>query len=614
MTPHFHLCFFSLDFEDDTAHDPTNPLSPDRYTGHPGIDHGNIPQATTAAQCPVYIPMVDRKCAPEFVPEDRYPEENVLSSEEDYMSMDHQNRVPRGSDAGDYAALKEDASIPEPLASPQVKFPRGALPKTQSESEAHGLETEQEYAVPFTTHKDRSGSTDEPSLEHSSSSSQNAGTRTLQIPLRLNLQTNTMNSLGTGRSCPPEGILSSSPFGTSPRRRPVPTPRTKKPRPASDGDENFLDIKDNLPRISNSESIFTSARPNGTQKSVYKKVPPPIPIPYHCAKRAPKTTEDRSNEVGLDEIAELSLEGRPDERDDDENEFQLEMQDQPSEADLKSEQPVKNKHYIIVKTPVPIGDSLTLPNSHGQELSSRSQTALGAAHNGYPIQDRVYENAKTLNPSPGSQRDLSPNGEDEFEDTQPIYDIPLNLPMPPEIPPEVLNQPPPSRDKLFGGSLSNQLSVLASWENASGMNDWPLGVEHVNAVNQLPNSAAQFVEPHEPFNPVGPANPNELVDPFTQPDDQVQTSEEGTYGEEIDGGIREIRRICGEELARDWCYAALLQYQGDVEQVVRIVKIQKLSKITGKSEGFCERTLTHCSWDLNRAAEYIFQNFEEEKV
>ena len=416
-----------------------------------------------------------------------------------------------------------------------------------------------------------------------------------------------MNSLGTGRSCPPEGILSSSPFGTSPRRKPVPTPRTKKPRPSSDGDENFLDI-------SNSESIFTPARPDGTQKSVYKKVPPPIPIPYHCAKRAPKTTEDRSNEVGLDEIAELSLEGRPDERGDDENEFQLEMQDQPSEADLKSEQPVKNKHYIIVKTPVPIGDSLTLPNSHGQELSSRSQTALGAAHNGYPIQDRVYENAKTLNPSPGSQRDLSPNGEDEFEDTQPIYDIPLNLPMPPEIPPEVLNQRPPSRDKLFGGSLSNQLSVLASWENVSGMNDWPLGVEHVNAVNQLPNSAAQFVEPHEPFNPVGPANPNELVDPFTQPDDQVQTSEEGTYGEEIDGGIREIRRICGEELARDWCYAALLQYQGDVEQVVRIVKIQKLSKITGKSEVFCERTLTHCSWDLNRAAEYIFQNFENKEV
>ena len=82
MTPHFHLCFFSLDFGDDTADDPTNPLSPDRYTGHPGIDHGNIPQATPAAQHPVYIPMVDRKCAPEFVPEDRYSKESVLSLEE----------------------------------------------------------------------------------------------------------------------------------------------------------------------------------------------------------------------------------------------------------------------------------------------------------------------------------------------------------------------------------------------------------------------------------------------------------------------------------------------------------------------------------------------------
>ena len=32
------------------------------------------------------------------------------------------------------------------------------------------------------------------------------------------------------------------------------------------------------------------------------------------------------------------------------------------------------------------------------------------------------------------------------------------------------------------------------------------------------------------------------------------------------------------------------------------------------TEVFCERTLTHCSWDLNRAAEYIFQNFEDKEV
>ncbi|PFX24039.1 ack-related non-receptor tyrosine kinase-like [Stylophora pistillata] len=596
-----------MDFGDDIARDPTNPLSPDRSSGHPGINHGNMPQATTAKRCPKYISMSGRKLAPECVPEE------TLSLEEDYMSMDHQNRVPQGTNGGEYAMLKEDAR---------------PSPGTHLESEAHGLETEVEYAIPYSTRKDRSGLTVNPSHGLSLSWNQSAGTHTLEIPPRLDPHTNTINTTGASTSFPSERELSSSPFGTTPRKKPVPTPRKKKSQSASDDfsdtnrmdDTNSSDTNDDFPRRSNSESSYTPVTQNGTHESPYKKVPPPVPVPYHCSKRMPKTIEDRSNEVGLGEIAELSLEGRPDVGDEDENEFPLDLQDLRWQADLRSEQPVKNKHYITIKTPVPNGESFTFPNPQGQELCSGPQTAtstvegsLGAAFNDYLTQDHVYENAKTLKPSPGNPRDLSPNGEGNFEDTQPIYDKPLNLPMPPEIPPQVLNQPPPSPNDLFGGP-NHQPPVFAGWENAPGTNDWPYGVEHMNAVNQPPILTAQFDESHEPFNPVGPANPVQPVDPATQPDDQVQTAEEGTYGEESDGRIREIRQVCGEELARDWCYAALLQYQGDVEQVVRMAKTQKLSKITGKSEGFCERTLTHCSWNLNRAAEYIIENFENKEV
>lgn len=630
---------------DDLKGDPTNPLNPGRYPGHPGIDHGQIPQATTrdqAAAGPVgYVSM---RPPPEYV--DEHVEEDFTSLE-DYTSMDYQTR----DGGGDYAALRDNTRKPEALGFPPTTSPRRMSPRTQSESEVQRMETDAEYAVP--DQNLRKGSRDDSSLGLASNRTPGGTKFPPAVPDRLDLRTNTLNTTRASGSDPSERVLSSSPYGTSPRKRPIPTPRTKKSRPCSDGfvgpNTNGVDNSSNenehFHTRFNSESMARPDKQNAVPESIYKQVPPPIPIPYHYStKRAPEVIGERGQ--FLDEIAELSLEGHPEVEDGNDNEFPVELQDQPSQADSASEQPVRNKHYIIVKSPIPNGEkmpSFTFQDSHGQEMSSKSQTpappveqtpvAVNNSHPSQLIQERIYENAEAMKSSPDDLLDLSPDDGENLDDNQPIYDQPLNLPMPPEIPPEILNQPPPSPSKLFGGTMGrdvgtsnqppivgswDQPPIVGSWDNAQA---WAFGAEPFNAANEPVNLATQPVDPVQPASPVQPVNlvhPVNLaaqpVNPAAQPVDPVQPPDERGYGEEIDGGIREIRRICGEELARDWCYAALLQYQGDVEQVVKIVKTQKLAKITAKSEEFCERTLSHCSWDLNRAAGYILENFEDQDV
>ena len=258
---------------------------------------------------------------------------------------------------------------------------------------------------------------------------------------------------------------------------------------------------------------------------------------------------------------------------------------------------------------------------------------------------------------------------------RPVYDKPLSLAMYPDIPSEVLNQPPPRSEDLFGGTLPSALPYstvpLFDLHGGLGTSHQPLveglrsnpsmaavnpAVDHVyqdagpanhafNLINPLFNLINPTVNPAaRPFdaavNPVNldaepvfqafsPPNPvinhgNSAINPANQaskPDNPavkpvnpgaylgnlVSVGNEGSYGEEI-------QQVCGKDIACDCCYAALLQCQGDVEQVVHMVKAQKLAKITGKSEQFCTRTLTHCSWDLNRAAVYILDHYEDKDV
>ena len=266
---------------------------------------------------------------------------------------------------------------------------------------------------------------------------------------------------------------------------------------------------------------------------------------------------------------------------------------------------------------------------------------------------------------------------------KPVYSKPLSLPMYPDIPEEVINQPPPPPNELFGGTAlrpnvqSNDVSDLAYstvplFDARGGLvtsRQPPVGDLAFNPLNNKPlssttakpadpavkpiyehiwpdvdpvNPRSSFVNPnfdfHNPeYNPdISTTNlPNPTIHPSfklvnqdlkpvnvavqpahpdAKPANLDGASNGRSYGDEIDAGIQKIQEVCGMDVSRDWCYAALLQYQGDVEHVVHILKAQTLVKITGKTEQFCTRTLSHCNWDLNRAAVYIIENYEDENV
>ena len=363
----------------------------------------------------------------------------------------------------------------------------------------------------------------------------------------------------------------------------------------------------NLPTRSNSQSISNTA-PQSEVGAPDKKVPPPIPSPYRPAKRFPEEQEPGK-------IVPVSSEIRSEDQTGDTKQLSVEVEEQPSPADPSSVQPRKNKHYIILRPPIPNGQGSgkngPSQDSHGQEMSSQSQAPVppaehppGVSNNSdssQVIEDRHYVNADEIKRLSADLIDLFSNPEDGAAIDDPIYDKPINLPPPPDIPEDIVNQPPPLPIKLFGGTLGRDLDT--SFQPLAG--DW------------VSNPAFQSVHPvTQPDNPVTePVNPvPQPVYPAPQAVTPSGGNNEGAYGEEIDDGIREILQICGEEVSRDWCYAALLQYQGDIGQVVQVLKTQKLSKITGKTEQFCERTLKHSGWDLDRAAVYILENFADKDV
>ncbi|XP_078374560.1 uncharacterized protein LOC144658102 isoform X2 [Oculina patagonica] len=638
-----------LDFGDDTTDDPTNPLNPKRYAGNPATDPQQIPQGATENQA--YERLVARgptgnlgneqlvpqgatghqaniQLAPQRTTGNQANEQletqgdtgnqviaqnaaymsmgygpAVGAEDQDmsleYMSMDHQHRDAAAND-GDYATLKN-------MVGPGPDHQR--LPRTQSESDVAGLETEPEYAVPYQHRKD---SKDDSSLGLGSKGTPGSNKPLSDVPSkkyppdipeRLDLQENKLIATGGGGSS-----------ATTPRKRkPIPTPRKPRPYSAESLDRKTDSGKELPPgngafqTRSNSESIPNLGSQSVAGASTDKKDSPPIPLPYQPAKRV----------LELSKSAPVKSRMHPEERNRDNNQPLVEVPDQTSRADLTSELPRNNKHYIIVKSPIPNGKRkvFAFQDPNGQEITSEFQAPLppveqqqGVTNNSDSsqlIEDRLYENADEVKRLSVDLIDLSVNPEEGEAISEPIYDKPINLPEPPYIPPDVLNQPPPLPEKLFGGTLGRDLDT--SYQPPVGaVGGWaPRPVDPVSA-----NPAFQPVNPVS--QPVDPAP--QPVDPAIQDVNPGGAASEGAYGEEIDAGIREIRKICGEEVPRDWCYAALLQYQGDIEQVVHIIKAQRLSKITGKSEPFCERTLKHCNWDMDRAAVYIFENFEDKDV
>lgn len=508
-----------------------------------------------------------------------------------YTSMNYQQCNP-AADEADYATLKE-VKGPQHFMQRQVNA-RAA--RTQSESDAVGMESDPDYAVPYQHGK---GYKDDNSVGHGLQETPGGNTPRGKSPPNIPDRTDRQKHTGIS-SVTAESVLSTSApvcsgFVTTPRKptkRPVPTPRRNiNFRPVSDGS---LDTKPVIGRESppanghfqarcNSEAAKSLGTGDVVGASTDNKVPPPIPLPYQS------TTPAVHSEMHF-KVQSV-----------DDEELPVGLEDQTTAP----EQPSKKNHYIIIAPPIPNGEGTAQATAsqdlHGQDLSSESQTpavdqVTGATSNNDLFQlneDRHYVNADEVRRLSADFVDLSLEPEAE-----PIYDKPIQLPEPPDIPNEVLNQRPPSPSKLFGGTMRRDLDT--SFQLPPG------GLADNPAFHLLPQPVNP---PEEPVNPV-----DQLVHPSDQPANPGGATNVGAYGDEIDAGIREIRQICGEEVERDWCYAALLQFQGDVNQVVRVIKVQKLSKITGKTEQFCERTLGHNNWDLNRAATYIFDNFQDKVV
>lgn len=582
-----------MDFGDDANSDPTNPLNPDRYTGN---------QATRENQA---LQQEPPDATGNHVIAQNPPEYISMGSDSPYTSMNYQPCNPAANES-DYATLKE-VKGPQHLMLRQVN---ARAPRTQSESDAVGMESDPDYAVPYQHGK---GYKDDNSLGHGLQETPRGNTprgkSPPNIPNRLDLQENAGMTSGATGSVLSSSAPSCSPFATTPRKttkRPVPTPRRNvNPRPVSDGSldtkpvsgRESLPANGHVPAHCNSEAVKSSGTGDVVGASTSNKVPPPIPLPYQPTKGSLKQQELAEN---MPVHSEMHLE----EKSADDEELQVELEDQTTAP----EQPLKKKHYIIIAPPIPNGEGTVQAtpsqDPHGQDLSSESQTpavdrVTGATSNRDSSQlteDRHYVNADEVRSLSADFVDLSLEPEAE-----PIYDKPIQLPEPPDIPNEVLNQPPPSPSKLFGGTIRRDLD--ASFQMPPG------GWVDNPAFHFLDQAPQPGNPPEKPVNPV-----DQLVHPSDQPANPGGATNGGAYGEEIDAGIREIRQICGEEVQRDWCYAALLQFQGDVSQVVRVIKVQKLFKLTGKTEQFCERTLCHCNWDLDRAAAYIFDNFQDKDV
>ena len=584
-----------LDLRDDANSDPTNPLSPTRYTGNLGTNHERMPQATQENQA---LEPKAQGATPDHVIAQSGPGSG-------YISMDYHQRNPAANE-DDYVTFKEEKD-------PQDTMARAH--RTLSESHASGPTSDGDSGVLY---QQRQGPKYDTLLRRGPQDIPGANTLDRNckpdIPDRPDLQEHTGITSGAVGSVLSTSAPSCSPFATTPRktsRRPVPTPRRNtKARPASDGSlerkavrngKEVLPENGDFQALNNSETAKSCDTGGVLGASADKNEPSPIPLPYQPTRTSLERQELAEN---MPVRSELRLEGQKG----DNKELQVEFQDQTSNYDAASEQPMKKKHYIIIGQPIPNGEGTAQASasqdSNGQDVRNESQApaadqvtgATSCSDSFQPTEDRHFVNADEVKRLSADFADLSLNPEDE-----PIYDKPIQLPDPPYISKEILNQPPPSPSKLFGGTFREDLDT--SFQLPPG------GWDDNSAFHPFYQPPLPGYSPEEPVNPVD--QPVYQTDQYVNPGGETS---EGAYGEEIDAGIREIREIFGEEVPLDWCYAALLQFQGDVNQVVRVIKIQKLSKLTGKSEPFCERTLSHCSWNLDRAASYIFENFEDKDV
>lgn len=647
--------------EDDVAIDPNYMLYPDPYPAMPGWSNSG-----SAGPDPnVYLAMAGGEG----------PGEGSLD-EEDYMSMDYA-----------YSSLKI-VEGQENFTRPPGQFQPTKRPgRTMSESEI--LMSDQDYQVPFQNMK---GSKDDSSVQLGSKGTPGDKTLTPVVPARLDLIRE--NSMTLPRNALNDRHAGLSPHATTPRKRPVPAPRRKKmeyPRPVSD---SFVDVNDKSDleesrRRSNTESATDDGADIVACKVGQRNAPPKIPFPYESTRilnDSERGKRDASQESNQHMAVEITDDKEPEQ---DVGDVTASVAS-PGSLTASVAHPVVTasvaphgdvtasvaQHPDVTASVAPHGDVTASVAQHGDLTTSDANHGAGSGASQSLVNSSVMEDLIDFSSECADLPPLPPKQHAAHAQKKPVYAKPLSLAMYPDIPEEVINQPPPPPNELFGGTAlrpnvqSNDVSDLAystvplfdargglvsSYQPPVGdlafspLNKKPLSsttakpadsavkpiYEHIWPDVDPVNPGSSFVNPnfdfHNPeYNPdISTTNlPNPTIHPSfklvnqdlkpvnvaVQPAHPDAKPAKLGYGDEIDAGIQKIQEVCGMDVSRDWCYAALLQYQGDVEHVVHILKAQTLVKITGKTEQFCTRTLSHCNWDLNRAAVYIIENYEDKNV
>ena len=579
---------------DEVALDPSYMLYPDPY---PAMTDWPAKTASARPDSKVYMPMgggekVGKSEAERAVEED--------SEEEDYMSME----TPASPQAQDRQESKTSQ-----FALSQSHLPQRSC-RTMSESQVSTSEYERiwdiENAVPFQNTK---GSRDDSSLQLTSTGTPQAIKRPPVIPSRPDL----VNSKENKR---PDRAVGVGSYGTTPRKRPVPIPRKKareRLRPLSD-DLSNRSGPDESQRRSNTDTGEVNDTKTAPSVDGQKKLRPQIPAPYETKR--------------IQNDAEVGVEGK--------NTAIMAVSEELNEQTVVEKSNVSEPDQSVAA-------GVTSESCHPTGSSGESQTPR--YENSRVMQDLIdfSSDSNECPPLPPKQHTTQ---------KQPVYDTPVSHSLCPNIPDHEINQPPPlpaRKPDISNEAMDLAYNIVPLFVDNNGLvntHQPPMAGFGLNApsMNPMPSSAAVPVsqaaapgcqggsnfklpsvvndsdDSTNNLNPVispaikldnqalRPANPvSESVNP-------ANSYVEKSYGHEIDAGIQEIQDVCGKDVSRDWCYAALLQYECDVKLAIENIKVQKLGTITGKSEAFCRRTLNHCNWDMDRAAIYIVENFQGKHV
>ena len=505
------------------------------------------------------------------------------SEEEDYMSME----TPASRQAQD----RQESNTSQSALS-QSHLPQRPC-RTMSESQVSTSDYERIWDI------------DDSSLQLTSTGTPQAIKRPPVIPSRPDLVNRKENKR-------PDRAVGVRSYGTTPRKRPVPIPRKKaveRLRSLSDDLSNRSD-PDESQRRNNTDTGEVNDTKTAPSVDGQKQLGPQIPTPYET-----KRIHD----------AEVGVEGKN------------------TAIMAVSEELTAVEKSNVSEPDQSAAAGVTSESCHPTGSSGESQKPR--YENSSLMQDLI-DFSFDSNESPP----LPPK--QNATQKQPVYDTPVSYSLCPNIPDHEINQPPPlpaRKPDISNEAMDLAYNIAPLFVDNNGLvntHQPPMAGFGLNALrmNPMPSSAAvpvsQAAAPgcqggsnfklpsvvNDSDNSTNSLNPvispafkldNQALRPANPVSESVNPANsyvEKSYGHEIDAGIQEIQEVCGKDVSRDWCYAALLQYQCDVKQAIEDIKVQKLVTLTGKSKAFCRRTLNHCNWDMNRAAIYIVENFQDKHV